>query len=431
MARVHFVPWYGPALGFVDIETPSRPSEPMDLLSPYQLRLVVFLSVATFFEGYDFIALAQILPTLRSEFGLSRGAGGLMVGVINIGTMLAAVLVRRADVWGRRRVLGITITGYTLCSLLTAATPDVYSFTLLQLLARVFLLGEWAIAMVYAAEEFPASRRGFVIGLIQAFASLGSIVCAGLVPVMLRSPLGWRTVYVVGAVPLVIMAFARRNLRETSRFEAAGAKRAPQPLTALLHGPWRHRVLVVALCWFLTYFCTQTSITFWKEFAIAERGFTESAVGSTIALAAVISMPMIFGVGRLLDLVGRRKGAAVIYSVTAVGTFLAYTLHGRWALTAALVAAIFGASAVLPVLNAFTAELFTTEHRSDAFALSNNLLGRVSYVLAPFAAGMAAESVGWGPAVAATAIGPVLALVVILAKLPETRGRELEETARL
>lgn len=400
-------------------------------LSAYQRRLVVFLSVATFFEGYDFIALAQILPTLREEFHLSRAQGGVTVGVINIGTMLAAVLVRRADVWGRRKVLGLTIVGYTLCSLATAAAPEVVSFALLQLLARVFLLGEWAIAMVYAAEEFPAERRGFVIGLIQAFASLGSIVCAATVPIMLRSPLGWRTVYVVGAVPLLIMAFARRNIRETARFEAAEVKPSSRPITALLRGPWRDRVLVVALCWFLTYFCTQTGITFWKEFAIAERGFSEKAVGLSVSVAAVLSMPMIFGVGRLLDRVGRRRGAALIYTLTAVGTFLSYTLHGRWALTAALSLAIFGASAVLPVMNAFTAELFTTEHRADAFALSNNLLGRVSYVLAPFAAGVAAESVGWGPAVASTAVGPVLALVVILAKLPETRGRELEETARL
>ena len=62
-------------------------------LSPYQKRLVVFLSVATFFEGYDFIALSQLLPGLRQEFGLSKWQGGAMVGAINVGTMLAALLV--------------------------------------------------------------------------------------------------------------------------------------------------------------------------------------------------------------------------------------------------------------------------------------------------------------------------------------------------
>jgi putative MFS transporter len=93
------------------------------------------------------------------------------------------------------------------------------------------------------------------------------------------------------------------------------------------------------------------------------------------------------------------------------------------------VVAIFGASAVLPVLNAFTAELFPTHMRSDGFAWANNLLGRTAAVASPVVVGLIAEDTGWGPAVAATAIGPVLALVLILATMPETRGRELEDTS--
>ncbi len=404
-------------------------------LSAYQRRLVVFLSVATFFEGYDFLALSQLLPGLRAEFGLTEFGGGAMVGAINVGTMLAAVLVRRADAWGRRRVLALTITGYTLCSLATAFAPDVVSFSLFQMLARVFLIGEWAIAMVYAAEEFPAERRGFVIGLIQGFSSLGSIACAGLVPVLLRSSLGWRAVFLVGAVPLALMAFARRNIRETARFETARFETAHHatraPLFELLRGPWRGRVLLVALAWFFTYACTQTAITFWKEFAVAERGFTDKAVGGAIAVAAVASMPMVFASGKLLDVVGRRAGAVVIFALTSLGVVLAYTLHGRLALTAALGVAIFGTSGVLPVLNAFTSELFPTEARGDAFALANNLLGRTSYVAAPFVVGALARPLGWSLAISVTAVGPLLALAVILARLPETRGRELEDTAKV
>ena len=411
---------------------PAAPSPPSSApLDDYQRRLVVFLSVATFFEGYDFIALAQILPTLRAAFGLSKTGAGFMVGVINIGTMLAALLVRRADVWGRRRVLSVTIVGYTLASLATAAAPGVVSFVALQLLARVFLLGEWAIAMVYAAEEFPANRRGLVIGVIQGFASLGSIVCAGLIPLLLKTPIGWRAVYLVGALPLALMAFARRNIRETSRFTAATEHVDRAAWGALLHGPWRGRVLYVAACWGLTYLCTQTAITFWKEFATTERGYTDKAVALAITLAAVGSMPPLFAVGKLLDAVGRKRGAALIFTLTSAGVVAAYTLHSRAALTLALAVTIFGVSAVLPVLNAFTAELFPTEARADAFAVANNLLGRISYVVAPFAVGAMAENTGWGPAVSATAIGPLLALALIWTRLPETVGRELEDTARV
>ena len=69
------------------------------------------------------------------------------------------------------------------------------------------------------------------------------------------------------------------------------------------------------------------------------------------------------------------------------------------------------------------------EFRSDAFAWANNLLGRASYVVAPIFIGLLAERFGWGPAVAVTAVCPLGALALIWLLLPETKGKELEETA--
>lgn len=401
---------------------------PREPLSSYQRRLFFFLSVATFFEGYDFLALAQLLPSIRADFGLSPAAAGALVGAINVGTVLAYLLVRLADRWGRRRVMSVTIVGYTLCSALTAASTDAISFGAAQLLARVFLIAEWAVAMVYAAEEFPADRRGMVIGVIQGCAGLGGVICAAVVPLLLKAPLGWRTVYLVGAVPLVLMAVARRSLRETARF--AARKEEPRGgFAAIWSTPFRGRLIRVALCWFLVYVCSNTAITFWKEFALSERGWTDQQVGASVAVAALVAMPLSFAAGKLIDVIGRRAGAVLISLVLSSSTVAAYLLHGRVALTVALVGAIFTASAVLVVFNAITAELFPTELRADAFAWANNLLGRVGYVAAPLAVGAAAERIGWGPAVASTAVGPFLALLIVLASFPETTGRELEETA--
>ena len=88
-------------------------------------------------------------------------------------------------------------------------------------------------------------------------------------------------------------------------------------------------------------------------------------------------------------------------------------------------------SAVLPVLNAYTTELFPTDLRGDAFAWSNNLLGRIGYVGAPVIVGFLASSMGWGGAVSLSTIFPILALVLILMWLPETTGRELEESSTI
>ncbi len=394
----------------------------------YHRRLLIFLSVASFFEGYDFLALAQLLPNIREHYGLSESDGGLLVTVVNVGTMIAYGLVRLADRWGRKRALGVTIVGYTVASLLSALAPTAWLFALAQLVARIFLIGEWAIALVVAAEEFPAERRASAQGIIQASTSLGAVACAGLVPLLVKLPFGFRTVYVAGALPLVLVAFLRRSMREPPRFEAqakAGSE-AKRSLFEIFRGPSARRVLLVALVWSLSYVCTQSAVTFWKEFAVAERGFSDGDVGLSVTIAALAAMPMAFVSGRLLDVIGRRKGAVVIFVALAAGVVAAYGLHDRWLLTAALVVAIWGSTAILQVLNTLTTELFPTRERADAFAWSNNLLGRVGYILSPVAVGVAAERWGWGPSVSVTAAFPLVALIVLLLSFPETKGRDID-----
>ncbi|XXX79079.1 MFS transporter [Sorangium sp. So ce134] len=403
-------------------------------LTAYQWRLLAFLSVASFFEGYDRLAITQILPNLGAEMGLSPKGEGLLIGVISLGSMLAFLLVRKADHWGRKRLLTITIVGYTVFSLLTGLAPNVVAFAGFQLFARIFLVAEYAVSVVYAAEEFPKDRRGLAIGLIEAFSSLGTITCAGLVPWFLSTSLGWRTIYFVGAVPLVLVALARRDLRETARFEQLAAQRKreeAQPFTRILGSAYRGRMLKLALIWALMFVCIQNAVTFWKAFATRERGLTDGQVGTSIMIAALVAMPFVFTSGKLIDAVGRRKGAVITFTLAAAGVLGGYSLHSHAGLTASLALSIFGGSAVLPVLNAYTTELFPTHLRSDALAWSNNLLGRIAYMLSPIFLGVAAERVGWGPAMSATVIFPLIALGLILWFLPETRGKELEETARV
>jgi putative MFS transporter len=83
------------------------------------------------------------------------------------------------------------------------------------------------------------------------------------------------------------------------------------------------------------------------------------------------------------------------------------------------------------VLNTFTTELFPTELRGDAFAWSNNLIGRIGYWLSPIVVGALAQGIGWGPVLRVSVVFPLLALALLLYFLPETRATELEQTAAL
>lgn len=396
----------------------------------YQKRLFWFLSVASFFEGYDFFALSQLLPNLRQSFGLSVSQGGFMVGAINVGTVLAYALISQADRWGRKRVLTITITGYTLFTLLSALAPNAVLFAAAQLCARIFLIGEWATSMVMAAEEYPAERRGLVIGVVSAANGFGAIFCAGVVPVLLKLPLGWRSVYLVGVVPLLLIAYARRSLRETERFAATSGEEKPR-----LFSIWRtehaRRVIEMGMIWLLCYVCSQNAVFFWKEFALAERGLTDAQVGGTVALSALISLPLSFAAGYFLDRVGRKIGGSVILGMMAVGVVIGYTAHDRALLTLGMAIATIGISTSLTLLNTLTTELFPTHLRGIAFAWSNNLIGRIGYWGPAFLLGPLVESFGWGSVMRSTAIFPLIALAAIWILLPETRGRELERTAEV
>lgn len=400
-------------------------------LSSYQKQLLLFLSVASFFEGYDFYALSQLLPNLCAAFGVSPTHSGRLVGFINCGTILAFILARRADQWGRKPVLTATIAGYTLFTFASGLAPNVYLFGLLQMIARIFLIAEWATSMVIAAEEYPAEGRGTVLGVVSAASGFGAIVCAGLVPLLLKTPFGWRSVYFVSVIPLLTIAYARRSLRETERFEKREVARAEQGLFEIWRTPHRRRVIELAAVWFLTYVCTQNAVTFWKQFAVTERHMTDAEVGKIIAIGALASMPLAFATGKLLDVIGRKPGATLIFASTIIGVYFAYTSEGALGLTIGLILAILGVNTVLTVLNAFTAELFPTEYRGAAFGWSNNLIGRIGYCISPVILTQLAEKNGLGSTLASTAVFPLLALIIIWLVLPETGRRELEETAQI
>jgi putative MFS transporter len=407
----------------------GAPSAP-PALGAYQRRLFAFLGVATFFEGYDFFALTQVLPHLRKDFALDYGATGWLLGVVNFGTVLAYLVVGKADRWGRRRVLRVTILGYAVFTGLSGLAPNVWTFGALQMIARIFLIGEWATSMVIAAEEFPAARRGTVIGVVSATAGLGSVVCALVVPV-LTAAFGWRSVYFAGVVPLLLLAWARRELRETRRFSAQPAPDRTRSVFGILSGPYRRRIVELGTIWFLTYVCTQNVVSLWKDYALGDLRITEDEARLVISLGAGVSLPLVFFAGKVLDIVGRRTGAIAVYAALVVGVLGSFSLESTPALAASMITAIFGLNAVLTLLNAYTAELFPTELRGDAFLWSNNLIGRIGYVASPIVFGQLAADGGWGPVMRVSAVFPALALGVLLWLLPETRGRELEQTAAL
>ena len=181
-----------------------------DRLETSHIILILLVSTASFFEGYDFIILNLILPLLQKEFRIGIREAGFAASAIALGTIAAFFVIRLGDSLGRRALLIWTVLGYTAATALTAFSKSIGAFVALQFVARVFLVAEWGISTVIVAEEIPAGQRGLGISIVQAAAGLGGIVGSAIFPIVERSPIGWRAMYLVGIVPAIVV-FSHTN----------------------------------------------------------------------------------------------------------------------------------------------------------------------------------------------------------------------------
>jgi putative MFS transporter len=146
----------------------------------------------------------------------------------------------------------VTVAGFTIFTGLTALARDAWEFTVCQLLARIFLTAEYALAIIMVGEEFPARWRGRAIAVLTSLATVGVVAMAKLHPFLLLEDgapgnalhdagqaavawlqtlvgrpvdgASWRVLYLYGVAPLALIAVLRIGMRETRRFEAVRAE---------------------------------------------------------------------------------------------------------------------------------------------------------------------------------------------------------------
>ena len=218
-------------------------SEPELIRTDRYLRLLLILLVsAAFFEGYDSSILALLLPNIQSTFHVSEAVLGVTRIPIELGLFVAFFVARLSDRLGRRPLLLWSVVGYTVFTALTAFSWDIWSFAFFQFASRVFLGAEYAIGVTMIVEEFPAVRRGRALGTLLTFNALGTIAVGVLLGAGLQDgPLEWRAFYLVGLVPLLVLSFFRRRLKETRRFLEEKQRRADGQITEKVPflEPWK------------------------------------------------------------------------------------------------------------------------------------------------------------------------------------------------
>ena len=189
----------------------------------------------------------------------------------------------------------------------------------------------------------------------------------------------------------------------------------------------RPTVVLLALVWALVYSNTKVVVFFWKAHASTALGFDEHAMGGMFATAAALTLPLLYAWPWVFDRLGRRRSSVIVMICLSASTLAAYSLTGRTSLIASLCVLLFANTAVLVVMNAYTAEMFPTRLRADGYAWSNNVFGRMGALIAPMLLGQLAGPLsGFSTAVIPAALAPLGALALILWRLPETANQELE-----
>ena len=406
--------------------------------TPEYLRVLLFLLVsATFFEGYDNAILALLLRDVQNTFAVSEATLGLSRGLVEVGHFLAFFFTRLGDRWGRRPLLLWSIVGYTLCTALTAVSWDIWSFTLFQLLARIFLGAEYATAITMIVEEFPAPKRGKALGTLLACAALGVIVIGILLQFGVQDgPLEWRTLYLIGLAPLAALSVFRRRVRETRRFEEERVRGRSALSKLSFWEPWRPQyrrmLLTVGIIHLGRSFPLQASTAWWAFYAETERGFTSAEVGFYIIFAYGLGVVGYVVCGRMMERIGRRPTAMLYFFMGVFWAIVLFQVDSKAVAFPALILAVFFGLGVAPVMGAFATELFPTHVRSQSAAWVRNVFEIAGYIGGPALVGLLGDHATG----AIGSIGDTVSLIMLLwlpgiyivwRFIPETKGMELED----
>ncbi len=392
---------------------------------------------ATIFEGYDITIFHLCTPDIAASFHLTDARVGMIATLVRTGGILSFLVVTLADRFGRKPMLGVTVVAYAACTLLTGLSRGAISFTLFQSIAQIFLAAEFGIAITMISEEFPDEQRGRAVSILLMAAFIGVATAGMLYGPIAMSRWGWRGMYFLGIAPLVLIALIRRKMRETARFRTAVLARGTQTASIAasiskafepLRGPWRKRLITVAILCNCVGLVGGPVISFFSLYARREHGWSPEQVGTAFVLAYLAGSCGTLLSGDWLDRIGRRISAIIFFVVAAASAMMLFQSSGRWPIFFAIIATMFAYQGARTATSALGVELFPTHARASGFCLTVQVLGQFGWVLAPLGVGLLSVPMNsLGNAAAVFATGPIIGAVVVALFIPETRGKTLEE----
>jgi SHS family lactate transporter-like MFS transporter len=166
-------------------------------------------------DAFDFFILTFCISALAAQFQTRISAVTEAVFITlafrPVGAFLFGLM---ADRFGRRRALMVDIIAYSVFELASAFAPTLKVFMITRALFGIAMGGEWGVGAALAFETLPAEERGFFSGLLQEGYAVGFLIAA-LVYGTLFDWVGWRGMFVIGALPAFLVIYIRSQVDES------------------------------------------------------------------------------------------------------------------------------------------------------------------------------------------------------------------------
>ena len=281
-------------------------------------------------DAFDFFIMAFALDPVAHEFGVTRTnvtwAITLTLALRPVGALLFG---RLADRFGRRPTLMANVLIYSVLELASGFAPSLASFLVLRALYGVAMGGEWGVGAALTMESIPARWRGPVSGLLQAGYPTGFLL-ATLMNWAAFSAVGWRGLFMLGALPALLVLYIRRNVPESPDWLAGKRVRTHTKLLPVLRRHLGLTVYAIVLMAAFNFFSHGTQ-DLYKSFLSHERNLTLQS--STIVLICMNLAAIVGGIGcaALSQRIGRRR-AIVLAAVLALPVIplWAFSLQPLW-----------------------------------------------------------------------------------------------------
>lgn len=376
-------------------------------------------------DAFDFFVYIWAVGAIAADFQVSIKAVAegtfLTLAMRPVGALFFGALAER---YGRRPILMLNIVSYSLCELGSAFAPNLQTLLVLRALFGFAMGGEWGVGAALALESLPAQGRGLFSGILQEGYALGLLLAAALFAVGFAS-LGWRGMFVVGALPALLVIYIRRGVEESPVWRA-GQHRRRAGLREVLQSVREHAgtfaFMVILMACFAAF--SHGSQDVYPTFLQKQRGFDAHLAG---AIGIVYTLGALLGgifFGALSERLGRRRAIALA-AVLALPLIPAWVYGSTpWVLAGGAFLMQFmvqGAWGVVPAhLNELSPPAVRAVLPGFAYQLGNLVMSRMH----PFQEGLAESRHGnYAGVLAGTmvVVGIVLAAVVLLGR--EARAR--------